>query len=217
MWSIAEARRLTLLIKIKRMGLQKFISLVSAGIGLVGAIFLAKSFIALTPNELLHLASPYSRIAYAPEQIASMSAQKADAIIGIFFILLAFIGQICALVLVDETTLFVNSRWISFWISVACVSIFTVIFSFIDLKISSYIKLETGKIAARDYCNKRLTRETIDSVNLEGVERIANELLGMTKKADEKKADFIKRIFNYIGFKYLDKIELLKKISALKE
>jgi hypothetical protein len=199
------------------MGLQKFLSLLSAGIGLVGAIFLAKSFLGLTPNDILHLTSPYSKIAFAPEQISSMSVQKANAIIGIFFILSAFIGQICALVLVDESTTFVSSRWIGFWMAAVYVSVFTLLFSFINLKLSNYIKLETGKIAIRDYCNKRFMRDKIDPVNLEGFKTMAHELMSLSKRADESNSDFIKRIFDCIGLKYLDNPDFTKSINEMKE
>ena len=198
------------------MDLQKFLSLISAGIGLIGALFLAKSFIAQSPNDILHLTSPYSRIAFAPEQIVSMSAQKADAIIGVIFILFAFIGQICALVLVHEATPFVASRWFSFWIAAACVSVLTAIFSFVDLKLSNYIRRETGKVAIRDYCEARFTREKCDPVNLESLKVMGEELLGMNKKPNESNADFIQRIFVLAGLNCPDNPDFLKCMNEMK-
>ncbi|MDD5692189.1 MAG: hypothetical protein PHP10_03310 [Candidatus Omnitrophica bacterium] len=197
------------------MGWQRFLSLISATIGLIGAIFLAKSFLALTPKEILYLTSPYSRMAFAPEQIASMSAQKADAIIGVFFILLAFTGQIFTLVFLNEVTPFVNSRWIGFWIAIVCTSVLTLIFSFIDLKIAKHIRLETGKIAVREYCERSLNCEKVDPVNLKSLGIMAHDLLDMTKKVDENTPGFYKRIFEYISWNYSDSTDFLKKASNL--
>jgi len=53
--------------------------------------FLAKGIVGLSPKGMLRLTSPYSRIAYGPEQIDSMVGQKADSLVGVIYIFLAFL------------------------------------------------------------------------------------------------------------------------------
>ena len=178
---------------------------------------MAKSFIAPTPSDILHLTSPYSRMAYAPEQITSMSAQKADAIVGVLFIILAFVGQICALILVDDRTLFVSSRWTAAWIVALCISILTVIFSFADQKLSYYIRIQTGKVAVKEYCERRFSKENIDPVNLKSLGIMANELLDMSKRTGEANIDFIKRIYGNIGVEFPNEPDFLKRVNELKD
>ncbi len=199
------------------MELQKFISLVSTGIGLVGALFLAKSFIAPTPSDILHLTSPYSRYTYAPEQITSMSAQKADAIVGVLFIILAFFGQICALIFVNDATLFVSSRWTAAWIAASCISILTVIFSLVDQKLSHCIRIETGKVAVKEYCKDNFSGENIDFGQLKSLGMMAHELLDISKRTGENNIDFIRRIYGNIGVEFPNKSDFLKKVNELKD
>ncbi len=50
------------------MSFVKFISLLAASLGLIGSLFMVRGVAVLNPKIMLHLTSPYSRIAYAPEQ-----------------------------------------------------------------------------------------------------------------------------------------------------
>ena len=189
------------------MGLQRFFSLLAASIGLIGAVFLSKGVVILSPKVMLHLTSPYSRYAYAPEQIASMATQKADALIGVVYIFLAFLIQVFSLIFVTGESSFIKSRWMGFWIVFTIVSILTVIFSLINIKIRDYYKLETGKIAVKDYCIKRLERKVIDPVNIKSLETMSQELLNLKKEDSETKADFIKRIAKYVEWTIPDDID----------
>jgi len=88
------------------MELSKFFSLLATCLGLGGSIFLAKGIVGLSPNGMLRLTSPYSRFAYATEQIDSMAGQKADALVGVVIIFLAFLIQGGALVFVEGVEMF---------------------------------------------------------------------------------------------------------------
>ena len=81
----------------------------------------------LKPKVLLHLTTPYARISYAPEQIESMSAQKADATIGVFCIIVAFFIQVVSLVFVQDDTYFFKTNWMGRRAAVAVVAIFTIL------------------------------------------------------------------------------------------
>lgn len=189
------------------MGWHRFFSLLAASIGLIGAVFLSKGVVVLSSKVMLHLTSPYSRIAYAPEQIASMATQKADALIGVIYILLAFLIQVLSLIFVTGDSSFIKSRWMGFWIVFAVVSILTVLFSLINIKIRDYYKLETGKIAVKDYCIKRLERKVLDPVNIKSLETMSQELLNLKKEDSETKVDFIKRIAKYVEWTIPDDID----------
>ena len=81
---------------------ENFFSLLSVFIGLSGSIFLVKSVLILNPRAILKLTSPYSRIAYAPEQIKSFAKQKADALVGVLLVFIAFLIQIHSLIFISN-------------------------------------------------------------------------------------------------------------------
>ena len=182
------------------MELHKFLSLLAACFGLGGSIFLAKGIVGLSPKNMLRLTSPYSRIAYAPDQIYSMAAQKADALVGVIYIFLAFSIQAGALIFVEHETVFVKARWTGVCIALAATLLLTIIFSLIDKAFRNHTKLAIGKVAIRDYCAERFAG-IIDPVNAKSLETMSQELLNINRGASETKVDFIKRIAKDVDWK----------------
>ena len=181
------------------MELNRFLSLLAAGIGLVGALFLSRAVVVLSPKVMLHLTTPYSRIAYAPEQVASMAAQKADAQIGVFCILLAFVIQVGSLIFVKENTAFTSTRWMGVWVAVAIVSVSAVFFSYLNPRMRDKNKLEVGKVVVREYCENRITG-IVDPANADSLWKKAEQLINLNKEDSESIIDFIKRVSAYVGY-----------------
>jgi len=177
----------------------RFLSLLAAGIGLVGALFLSRAVVVLSPKVMLHLTAPYSRIGYAPEQIASMAAQKADAQIGVFCILLAFVIQVGSLILVEENTAFTSTRWMGVWVAIAIVAVLTVFFSFLNPTMRDRNKLEVGQVAVKEYCEDKITG-MVDPVNADSLGQMAEQLINLKKEDSESSIDFINRISEYVGY-----------------
>jgi hypothetical protein len=182
------------------MELSKFFSLLATCLGLGGSIFLAKGIVGLSPNGMLRLTSPYSRLAYAPEQIDSMAGQKADALVGVVIIFLAFLIQGGALVFVEDGTVLFKAGWTGVCIALVATLILMVIFSFVDKIFQNHTKLAIGKIAIRDYCADRFNG-MIDPVNAKSLETMSQQLLNMSRETAETKVDFIKRIAKYVDWK----------------
>jgi hypothetical protein len=182
------------------MELSKFLSLLATCLGLGGSIFLAKGIVGLSPKGMLRLTSPYSRIAYAPDQIDSMAGQKADALVGVVIIFLAFLIQGGALVFVEDGTVLFKAGWTGVCIALVATLILTIIFSFVDKIFRNHTKLAIGKIAIRDYCANRFNG-MIDPVNAKSLETMSQQLLNMSRETAETKVDFIKRIAKYVDWK----------------
>lgn len=189
----------------------RILSLFAASLGLVGAVFLAKGVLVLNPRDMLHLTSPYSRIDYAPEQIDSMATQKADILVGLIYIFLAFFIQVISLIFIaDQACSFIKSRWMLFWIVSAMLLIMTIIFTLVDLKIRIYYKLEIGKIAVKDHCIHTFSRKVIDPVNVKGLEPMAQALLDLKREDSETRANFIKRVAEYVDYSIPDDVDFSK-------
>ncbi len=81
------------------MHLHRFLSLLAAFIGLIGAVFLAKGVLVLSSKDMLHSTTHYSAMGWPSKQIIfSMATQKADTSIGIAYIFLAFVIQVVSLI-----------------------------------------------------------------------------------------------------------------------
>jgi hypothetical protein len=182
------------------MELSKFLSLLATCFGLCGSIFLAKGLVGLSPEGMLRLTSPYSRFAYAPEQIDSRAGQKADSLVGVIYIFLAFLIQAGALIFVEDGTVLFKTHRTGICIVLAATLILTVIFSFADKKLRIYNRLSIGKIAVKDYCARRFSG-TIEPVNAQSLETMSQELLNINRGASETKVDFIRRIARYVDWK----------------
>ena len=185
----------------------KFLSLLAASIGFVGALFLSKSVVALAPEMMLQLTSPYSRCAYAPEQIASMASQKADAVIGIVFILLAFAIQIFSTVFASESKKVFSSNWMGFWVAVAAVSVLTIVFSIYNSSLRDRYQTAIAKIAIRDFFDNRF-RKVVDPVNLTSLETMAHDLLKVQKPEYETQVQFVKRIASIVNWEMPEECDL---------
>jgi hypothetical protein len=170
---------------------------------------MANGIVGMKPRDMLRLTAPYSRIAYAPEQIESMSCQKADIFTGVLFILIAFLIQVVGIILIPNEVKFGNTKWVA----VLLVLIVTLILIFIGYWVRKSVRLHNksaiGKLALRDYCERRFSG-TIDPVNAESFVEMSEEILCIVKERDETTVDFIKRMAEHINWKIPDEANFSK-------
>ena len=194
------------------MELHRFFSLVAVCFGLVGSVFLAKGIIFLRPKNMLRLTSPYSRLAYAPEQIDSLAAQKTDALVGVIIIFLAFLTQLVSLIVIEADTPFIKTRWVAFLAVLGIISIMTIISYYVGKKFHNDTELEIGKIAIRDYSAERFAG-VIDLVDVKSFEIMSQDLINIRREASETKIEFLKRIAKYVGWTIPEGIDFSKIVD----
>lgn len=193
------------------MGLHRFLSLLAAFIGLTGAVFLAKGILVLSPKDMLHSTTHYSAMGWpSKEIISSMAIQKADTLIGVTYIFLAFSIQVVSLVLVNGEIPFAVSRWTAVGMAFALASILTIIFYLINGGIRDYNELKVEKLVVRDYCTKRFVGRVADPANVKGLEDMSQEYFNLERNDSETKVDFIKRIAKYVQWTVPDDIDFSK-------
>jgi hypothetical protein len=166
------------------MELNKFLSLLAAFFGLIGSIFLAKGVLLQSPESILGLTSPHSRIGFAPEQIASMAGQKADALVGIFLIFLAFTTQLLVMIFISENIGFTKNRWIGTLLAVSTALVITIICFLANIGYKEHMKFEIGKLDIRIHFAERL-KEKIGTHDLKSLE-VRSEILLRIKGANQK-------------------------------
>lgn len=189
------------------MEISKFLSLLAACIGLVGALFLSKSVIMLAPKIMIQLTSPYARCDYAPEQIASMASQKADAVVGILLVLSAFAIQVLSILFAPESKKIFSSHWITFWVMAAIVSIITIGFTLCNSRLKNRYQIATSKIAIGDHLDHSF-RKDVDTGNVNSLETMAYDLLKIEKSKNETPVQFVKRVAFIVDWEIPEECDL---------
>ena len=190
------------------MELRRFLSLLAAFVGLIGAIFLSKGVLALSPEAMLALTPPYSRMGYAPEIIASMATQKSDTLTGVTLIGLAFLIQVISLLFVNDEMPFFKSRWLGFWVVLMVVSFLAMVFSLADMKICTWYRHQIGQIEIRRKFEKIFSRKRIDPVSIQGLKSMSKDLLDFGKDYPKANSAFIKELAKYVEYSIPNDIEL---------
>jgi len=182
------------------MQLHKFLSLLAVIIGLVGAIFLAKGILVLSPKDMVHSTTHYSAMGWPSKRIiSSMAIQKADTLIGFIFIFLAFPIQVISLIVTDKIALG-ETRSRSIALAFVFVFVLTIILYLLNRGIRDYNEIEMEKLVARDYCTRRFVGRPVDPANAKGLEDMSYEYFNLKRKDAETQIDLIKRIAKHVGW-----------------
>lgn len=86
------------------MEFDRFLNLVAASLGALGSIYVLKSYLRMTPAAAADLATP--RWGFSIPILESLSAQRAEAIIGAVFFFSAFVVGTVGIAFVPSTPLF---------------------------------------------------------------------------------------------------------------
>ena len=185
----------------------RFLSLLAASIGFVGALFLSKGVVILDPKMMLQLTSPHSKRAYAPKQIASMASQKADAVIGIFCICGAFAIQVFSNIIPSESEKLFSSPLKGFWVAMVMVLILTIVCTLFNSSLRNRYRREIGEEALRHYFDNSF-RRAVNSLDVNLLETMTQDLLKIAKAENETQVQFIRRIAGMVGWEIPEECDL---------
>lgn len=192
------------------MEIQRFLSLLAALFGIIGAIFLSKGVLCLSPKDMVELTPPHSRMGYAPEQIASFASQKADTITGVVYILMAFLIQALSLLFFNASKFFFKSNWMGFWVAVAALSIITIVFSFANTRICKWYRIEMGKYEIKSRSVYYVSKKDFSERFVRETESMAKELLDLKRLDNESNGEFVRKVFKFVEFPNSDQVDFSK-------
>lgn len=199
------------------MELHRFISLLAASVGLIGAIFLSIGVLILSDKDMVHSTYHYSAMGWPSKQIvSSMATQKAHTIVGVIFIISAFSIQVISLIFLSEDIPFVKSPVIGVGITAVLLFVLTVVFFLVDRGLQHYHELNMEKLIAKDYCANRFENRAVDPANVEGLAAMAQEYFNLKREVSETQIDFIKRIGKHIGWIIPNNIDF-SRINSIDE
>lgn len=180
------------------MTLDKALTIISAILGFFGAILLAKGILKLTPEIIASQVE--TRFGWNSVQLANIAGQKADVISGIILIALAFLIQICALILVKKDYPMLESYWGNVLICFGFASIITGITLCVNVSLKKQYELKTKKIIAKRYLERYMQDKQITWGTFKNIQDNAKIALNFEKKENENMQEFLNRYAEYINF-----------------
>lgn len=190
------------------MGLYRFFSLLAVFMGFGGSVFLAKGIIGLSPKAMLHSSSRYGAYAFHTAEIKSMSKNKANTLVGIIYILIAFLIQLIAIIFVENEIATFKTRWAGFWCGFFMFCFLSIIFYLLNINIYHNTKLTIGKIAIKDFCFYRFSeKKKIDSANAKSLVTMCRELIDFYKGDNETLINFVKRVAKYVDWEIQEEMD----------
>jgi hypothetical protein len=146
----------------------------------------------------------YTKLNFSPDIIDSLAAQKADTLIGFLFILAAFLLQLSAIIFISSSV-YVNYK------AVIIISIIFIAAAAVGVhyshKLHETIRLDTKKLAVREYCEDSF-RISITTDGFQRLERLCFRQLAMRKGDAESKADFVRRVAEYVNWQIPSALDL---------
>jgi len=168
------------------MKLTILISVLGLVVDIMGAYFLAKSFIRKQPEAMVEESATFT--GSNPYFLKSMLYQKVEAIAGFFLLLIGFLGQICGYLLQSDLVLPYDDYYVVVLVFLAALTLFCCV----NLLIAEVSKWYSRKII-RPRCLKiKDIQDNEESLIHWG------KLLDILRKKYESDKDYVKKVFNFL-------------------
>jgi len=183
------------------MDLVRFINLLAASVGLMGAIFLAIGVLVLNNERTMDLCFNYSPLSWPSTAIVeSLAAKKAHTVVGVFFIVVAFLLQVATIIFSpDKKVDFIDSRLGCVVLGASAILVLLFILYFADKGLAAHHERDMKKIATRRYMEKWIERGAIDLPAIEGLDAISYQYFRIGRSTSESKAAFVRRMAEYVA------------------
>jgi hypothetical protein len=174
------------------MMIDRFASILSAILGLVGLMFVLKGISRLSPDLIAKISQTY--VEFNMTQIQNLASQKADFVTGAVLILIACLIQTGALLLLREPFLIFDNYWHAAGLAVAASVIVMIIFFGVNRGMSNHYQEQAKYSLAKVYFQTVLKQDPILTQHLKTTEDLAASLFGIEKKPDESGKEFLGRL-----------------------
>ena len=176
------------------MQIDHFLSIIAAITTFFGTIFLLGAVFRLTPRVIARLsAMPYG--GFSPEQLETLSKEKADICSGVILIVFAFVLEMLSLVLPPDQRQILDGNYkIALYVTVS-LSIMMVLFVYgLNVSLRSYNEERAKRAVVRSRLERALQQNPIEraywTITIEGAEAI----LGIERGVNETVREFLQRL-----------------------
>lgn len=188
------------------MNLDRFLTLLATIIGLIGSIFLVRGSLGLTPDIMARLAETIYWFNEA--QVTGLAAQKANAVCGAVFILLAFALTVTRLAFVDEQIRCFDSKVMAFAVALAIAAVLCVGLLFIKSGIARSEKQKIGLMIVTRRLDVLITGGRVGLGQVKELGDAAQKIASIDMTGIQDYEGAFRRIVEVVGRKLPDKIDL---------
>jgi hypothetical protein len=174
------------------MMIDRFASILSAILGLVGLMFVLKGISRLSPDLIAKISQTY--VEFNMTQIQNLASQKADFVTGAVLILIACLIQAGALLFLREPFIIFDNYWHAAGLAVAASVVVMMIFFGVNRGMSNHYQEQAKYSLAKVYFQTVLNQDPILAQHLKTTEDLAASLFGIEKKPDESGKEFLGRL-----------------------
>ncbi len=155
------------------MNLDRFLNLLAAIFGALGAIYVMRGVLSMSPDLAARLAS--SAWGFSREQVESLAGQKGDSVAGVVFVMIAFVLTVITQAVVPDGLRVFEGRGIALALAAVLGGGAFIAVRLIGDGVSQHEKPEIGKVIASwylDELSKRGRVETWDVPSLSAYARV---------------------------------------------
>lgn len=172
--------------------IDRFLSIISAILGLAGVMCVLKGVSRLSPDLIAKVSQTY--LEFNMTQIQTLSSQKADFVTGATLVLIACLLQTGVLLFLREPFQIFESYWHAAGLAVATGAVMMVVFYGVNQGMAKHYQEKAKFSLARSYFQTVLKQDPILVQHLKTTEDVASSLFGIEKAPDESGKDFLNRI-----------------------
>ena len=174
------------------MMIDRFASIISAILGLVGLMFVLQGISRLSPDLIAKISQTY--IEFNLTQIQNLASQKADFVTGAVLVLAACLIQTGTLLFLREPFMIFENYWHAAGLAIATCVLVMIIFFGINRGMSNHYQEQAKFSLAKVYFQTILKQDPILSQHLKTTEDLAASLFGIKKNPDESGKEFLSRL-----------------------
>ena len=176
------------------MSRDRLITLFSSLLGIIGALFMAKGVFGMSPDVMAKLSSTY--FDFNQFNVENLASQKADLLVGLILVLIAFGVSIWSFRFSDPESLskIIGSYWRTFFRAILISLLIAGLAYWANYELRLRFALETQQVLFKHNLASALNYRQISPQNFDYYRKNAEKFFGITMAPDESERDFIVRL-----------------------
>lgn len=173
------------------MSRDRLLTLFSSLLGIIGALFMAKGIFGMSPDVMAKLSSTY--IGFNQFDVENLASQKADLLVGLILVLIAFGVSMLSFLFPDPESLskIIGSYWHTFICAIFISLLIAGLAYWANYELRLRFALETQQVLFKHNLASALNYRQIYPQNFDYYRKNAENFLGITMKPNESERDFI--------------------------
>ena len=179
------------------MTLEQFLILLATILGAIGSIYVLKSILRLTPEVTERLSATI--YGHNPNQIDSLSAQKAESVVGASLIVFALcIGIVSAAITPSNIAIFPD-RLYAILIAIVLAAITYSIMIFVGKAIDLRHRRSVARIIIAETLDRLFKSNNVPDYEIKSLRYLSGKYLDLNPKTSETSRDFLRSIAKEVG------------------